>query len=223
VRAWLIRIEHRHQLGGFAAISEFGESLHRPDSGIAYIGRHSHGCRRIALDITRLQSGFIERAGVNSRASPFSREMRFSSTAAMARFARAGSARRTRDHSPGLSNESMRHSLFDAEPNGVPSSKYPRDTSRHPNHPAQALTRSETACCRQVAAPLVLTSLVARIPRKSSQCRVKKPTQPYAFALPSAANPVHPSVPGAARRSAAARAARTPGVPDRSPRAAGRS
>ena len=67
-------------------------------------------------------SGVWSKGGVKSRTRPSSRRTRYSSTAAMARAARTGLA--APEITPqDCAIESMRHSMLEAEPSGVPSSK----------------------------------------------------------------------------------------------------
>ena len=149
--------------------------------------------RRIALDIARIERA-SSKGGVNNRASPSSRLIRYSSTAAMARAARTGSA------APEITLqdcaiESIRHSLFATEPSGVPSSKIGAPIPiAIPSFAFRPLSRARRRARAKRARLLGFAASVGQF-GETRQRGVEKPRHPHAFAGAVFADPVHAVIP----------------------------
>ena len=119
--------------------------------------------------------------------------MRYSSTAAIARSAWAGSAAPDRTaHDWAI--ESIRHSALAAEPSGVPSSKNAR-RYQSPSQPWRSSARRSVFMCPRQRSARGLLAARFRERREGRQRRVQEPAQPDALAPALVTDPVHPVVP----------------------------
>ena len=119
--AWLIGFSIEKSSRGLVAVAERGEGDHRPDGGMRVLAAVLADARRVALDVAGVERRAVERRR-EEQDEPVVAAHEVSSTAAIARAARAGSP--APEITPqDCAIESMRHPSFAAEPSGVPSSK----------------------------------------------------------------------------------------------------
>src|SRR5208282_3919165 len=178
-------IEQRQQLGCFIPIAKLGECLNRPDGGMSILPAILSDSRRIALDVTGVQRGSIEGRREEQSQSIVTQDEIFVDCCHGARD--ACRIRRAADHAPGLNNGVDAALAAQCRPKR--SSIIKIATAIPVTIPTFAL--KGVAQRRRVPPPgccaIVLTPLVS----ERNEIRnggAKKPTQPYAFALPARAD-----------------------------------
>ena len=109
--AWLIGFSIANSSPARSPSPSAAKASDRPDRGVGVLAAVLADARQVALDVARVDVAIWSNGGVNSRTSPSSRRTRCSSTAAIARAARVGSAA-PESTLQDCAIESIRHSSF---------------------------------------------------------------------------------------------------------------